>query len=115
MGHVIEPLVHDLAERFRFLEDELGKIVVPPEAETSRHRIHQIAARAKQRVDEVLNDPDFSRPEFAKNFYHTYKRLSELAQAIDEGPLFALSRFRMEDRFLTHVIHAACEECRFPE
>jgi hypothetical protein len=115
MGHVLEPLLHDLAERFRFLEDELGKIVVPPEAETSRNRIHQIAAKAKQRVDEVLNDPDFSRPEFAKNFYHTYKRLSELAQAIDEGPLFALSRFRMEDRFLTRLVQAACEEFRFPE
>ena len=94
MAHVLEPLLHDLAERFRFLEEELGKMVVPPEAEASRRQIHQIAAKAKKRVDAVFSDPDVSRPEFAKNFYHTYKRLSELAQAIDEGPLFALSRFR---------------------
>jgi len=66
-------------------------------------------------VDAVLSDPDVSRPEFAKNFYHTYKRLSELAQAIDEGPLFALSRFRMEDRFLTLVVRDACRECRYPD
>jgi len=115
MGHVLEPLLHDLAERFRFLEEELGKMVVPPEAEASRRQIHQIAAKAKKRVDAVLSDPDVSRPEFAKNFYHTYKRLSELAQAIDEGPLFALSRFRSEDRFLTRVVQAACGEFRFPE
>jgi hypothetical protein len=115
MGHVLEPLLHDLAERFRFLEEELGGMTVPPEAEASRKRIHQIAARAKKRVDAVLGDPDVSRPDFAKNFYHTYKRLSELAQAIDEGPLFALSRFRAEDRFLTHVVGEACREFRYPD
>lgn len=115
MGHVLEPLLHDLAERFRFLEDELGRMTVPPEVEASRKRIHQIAARAKKRVDAVLADPDVSRPEFAKNFYHTYKRLSELAQAIDEGPLFALSRFRIEDRFLTRVVREVCREFHYPE
>jgi hypothetical protein len=51
MGHVLEPLLHDLAERFRFLEEELGRMTVPPEAEASRKRIHQIAARAKKRVN----------------------------------------------------------------
>src|SRR5216683_2193050 len=66
MGHVLEPLLHDLAERFRFLEEELGRMTVPPEAEASRKRIHQIAARAKKRVDAVLADPDVSRPDFAK-------------------------------------------------
>ena len=115
MGHFLEPLLHDLAERFRFLEDELGHLTVPPEAESSRQRIHGIAARAKARVDAVLADPDISSSDFAKNFYHKYKRLSELAQAIDEGPLFALSRFRTEDRFLTNVVRDACREFQYPE
>jgi hypothetical protein len=61
-----------------------------------------------------LADPDIGRPEFAKNFYHTYKRLSELAQAVDEGPLFALSRFREQDRFLTKVLGMVCQEFAFP-
>ena len=115
MGHFLEPLLHDLAERFRFLEDELGQMTVPPEAESSRQRIHRIAARAKARVDAVLVDPDISSPDFAKNFYHKYKRLSELAQAIDEGPLFALSRFRAENRFLTNVVREACQGFAYPE
>jgi hypothetical protein len=115
MGHVLEPLLHDLAERFRFLEEELGRMSVPSEAEAARKRIHRIATRAKERVDSILADPDVSRPDFAKNFYHTYKRLSELAQAIDEGPLFALSRFREEDRFLTRVVGEACREFNYPE
>lgn len=88
-------------------------MTVPPEAEASRRQIHQLAVRAKLSVEAVLADPDVSRPEFAKNFYHTFKRLSELAQAIDEGPLFALSRFRDEDRFLTKVLEQACRDLRF--
>src|SRR5215470_15608545 len=115
MGHVLEPLLHDLAERFRFLEEELRQMTVPPEAEASRGRIHQLTARAKASVETVLGDPDVSRPEFAKNFYHTFKRLSEMAQLIDEGPLFVLSRFRNEDRFLTRVLVEACRDFDFPD
>lgn len=115
MGHFLEPLLHDLAERFRFLDDELGRMALPPEVEPLRQRIHQIAVRAKARVDSVLTDPDIASPDFAKNFYHKYKRLSELAQAIDEGPLFALSRFRAEDRFLTAVVRKACRAVKYPD
>ena len=103
MGHVLEPLLHDLAERFRFLEEELGKMVVPPEAEASRRQIHQIAAKAKKRVDAVLSDPDVSRPEFAKNFYHTYKRLSELAQAIEQGTARVVERGDRVTGYTTHL------------
>jgi hypothetical protein len=114
MSHVLEPLLHDLAERFRFLDHEMARLKVPPEAEPCRQRIHRLVSLAKNRIDSVLADPDIGRAEFAKNFYHTYKRLSELAQAVDEGPLFALSRFREEDRFLTKVLDAMCQEIPFP-
>ncbi len=114
MTHVLEPLLHDLAERFRFLDEEISKMQVPPEAESCRQRIHRLVSIGKNRIDSVLADPDIGRPEFAKNFYHTYKRLCELAQAVDEGPLFALSRFREEDRFLTRVLGAVCQEFSFP-
>ncbi len=114
MAHFLEPLLHDLAERFRFLDQEIIRIQVPPEAEPCRKRIHRLVRIAKGRIDSVLADPDIGRPEFAKNFHHTYKRLSELAQAVDEGPLFALSRFREEDRFLTKVLDTVCQEFAFP-
>ena len=114
MTHILEPLLHDLAERFRFLDAEISAIHLPPEAEPCRQRIHRLVVMAKGRIDSVLADPDIGRPDFANNFYHTYKRLSELAQAVDEGPLFALSRFRAEDRFLTKVVGTACQEVGFP-
>lgn len=114
MPHFLQPLLHDLAERFRFLDQEMVGMEVPPEAEPCRQRIHRLVQIAKGRIDSVLADPDIGRPEFAKNFYHTYKRLSELAQAVDEGPLFALSRFRDQDRFLTKVVGMVCQEFAFP-
>src|ERR1700674_4197220 len=106
MQHFLEPLLHDLAERFRFLEQEMANMQLPVEAEPCRQRIYRLVQIGKNRIDSILADPDVQRPEFAKNFYHTYKRLSELAQAVDEGPLFALSRFRDQDRFVTKVLGA---------
>jgi len=114
MANFLEPLLHDLAERFRFLDEELARIQAPSEAEPCRQQIQRLVSQGKARIDSVLTDPDIARPDFAKNFYHTFKRLSELAQAVEEGPLFALSRFRLEDRFLTRVVGAVCQEFAFP-
>jgi hypothetical protein len=114
MSSFLEPLLHDLAERFRFLDEELASIQAPSEAGPCRQQIQRLVSRGKARIDSVLTDPDIARPDFAKNFYHTFKRLSELAQAVEEGPLFALSRFRLEDRFLTRVVGAVCQEFAFP-
>jgi hypothetical protein len=114
MGHFLEPLLHDLAERFRFLDEELACLRLPPEAESCRRRILDRIQRDRRRIDGVLRDPDIGRPDFAKNFYHAYKRMSEFAQQVDEGPLFALSRFRREDRFLSRVVGTACGEFGFP-
>jgi hypothetical protein len=113
MSNFLEPLLHDLAEKFRFLDEELARTQAPPEAEPCRQQIRRLVSRGKARIESVLTDPDIGRPDFAKNFYHAFKRLSELAQVVEEGPLFALSRFRLEDRFLTRVVGAVCEECGF--
>ncbi len=115
MSNFLEPLLHDLAERFRFLNEELARIPAAPEAEPCRQQIQRLVSRGKARIDSVLADPDIARPDFAKNFYHTFKRLSELAQAVEEGPLFVLSRFRLDDRFLTRVVGAACQESGFSD
>lgn len=113
MSNFLEPLLHDLAERFRFLDEELARIQAPPEADPCRQQVRRLVSRGKTGIESVLTDPDIGRPDFAKNFYHTYKRLSELAQVVEEGPLFALSRFRLEDRFLTRVVGAVCQESGF--
>ena len=75
MGHFLEPLLHDLAERFRFLDEELACLRLPPEAESCRRRILDRIQRDRRRIDGVLRDPDIGRPDFAKNFYHAYKRM----------------------------------------
>ena len=113
MSNFLEPLLHNLAERFRFLDEELAKIQAPSEAEPCRQRIRRLVSQGKARIESVLTDLDIGKPDFAKNFYHTFKRLSELAQAVEEGPLFALSRFRLDDRFLTNVVGSVCQESGF--
>jgi len=115
MGHFLEPLLHDLAERFLFLDEEFAKLVLPPEAEPCRRKVYERIQRGRERIVEVLRDPDVARQEFAKNFYLVYKRLSEFVQQVEEGPLFALSRFRDEDRFLSRIVGAVCQEFRFPQ
>jgi hypothetical protein len=114
MPSFLGPLLHDLAERYRFLDQELAGLQLPPEAEGCRKRIHHLVQRGKRQIDRVLLDPDMNRRDFAKNFYHSYKRLSELAQGVDEGPLLVFSRFREGDRFLTRVIAKMCRDSGFP-
>ncbi len=97
------------------MNEELARIPAAPEAERCRQQIQRLVSRGKSRIDSVLTDPDIARPDFAKNFYHTFKRLSELAQAVEEGPLFALSRFRLDDRFLTKVVGLVCQESGFSD
>ncbi len=115
MPNFLEPLLHDLAERFRFLDEELARTQPPPEAEPCRQRIRRLVSHGRARIESVLTDPDIGKPDFAKNFYHTFKRLAELAQVVEEGPLFALTRFRLEDRFLTRVVGAVCQECGYSD
>jgi hypothetical protein len=114
MGHLLEPLLHDLADRLLFLGEEIAKLILPPETEPYRRKICERIQHGRARIAEILRDPDSARPEFAKNFYLVYKRLSEFVQQVEEGPFFVLSRFRDEDRFLSRVVGTACKEFSFP-
>jgi hypothetical protein len=65
-------------------------------------------------IESFLDDPGLAQPELARNNYHAYKRLSEYAQVLDEGPVSALSRFQSRDLFLTRLVAAMCDEFAFP-
>ena len=113
MANFLNVLLHDLSEKFVFLGQELSRIQPLPEMAAYRQRIQHLVTRGKVGIDSILADPDLANPQFHKYFYRTFKRLSDFAQAVEEGPLLVLDRFRPEDRFLIRVVAEVCQECGF--
>jgi hypothetical protein len=66
------------------------------------------------RIVNLLRDPGIQHPQFAKNYYYDYKRLAELVQAMEEGPVLALGRFSTEDRMVTMLVQRICDEAGYP-
>jgi hypothetical protein len=49
-----------------------------------------------------------------RNYYHDYKRLSELLFNIEAGPVVALKHFEDDDRDITRIVARMCQEIGFP-
>ena len=115
MSALLEQLLYDLLQRYRFLRDELASVQgLRPEVLTYRDGFLTRVDTCIRVTEGLLDDPDLSQTSFARNNFHIYKRLSELAQAIDEGPVFALKRFSSSDLFLTRLVAGMCSEFGFP-
>jgi hypothetical protein len=116
MASLLHHLLHDVAQRCSYLTSELDRVKagLPPEARTYRDKMAARLQRAAQHVARLLNDPGIQHPQFAKNYHYDYKRLAELVQAMEEGPVLALGRFSAEDRMVTMAVHRICEETGYP-
>jgi len=116
MAALLEQLLHDLLQRYRFLREDLVSVSagITPEVLAYRDRLQARVERSVAAIEGLLADPDLSDPSFARNIFHIYKRLSEFAQAADEGPVLALSRFAARDLFLTRLVAEMCREFGFP-
>ncbi len=115
MPALLEQLLHDLLQRYRFLRDELASVQgLAAEVLAYRDQFLTRLDTCIGAIDGLLSDPDLSQPSFARNNFHIYKRFSEFAQAVDEGPVFALKRFGSSDLFLTRLVAGVCREFGFP-
>lgn len=115
MSTLFEQLFHDLLQRCRFLGSELAAVSIEaPEIVAYRDRIHKQIDRSIAVIESLIDDLQFAEPDFARNIYHAYKRLSEYTQFADEGPVSALSRFQPRDLFLTRLVAAMCAEFDLP-
>ena len=115
MTTLFEQLFHDLLQRYRFLKGELAAVSIQaPEIVSYRDRIQRQIERSIAVIESLLEDIELAEPDFARNIYHAYKRLSEYAQFADEGPVSALSRFQARDLFLTRLVAAMCAEFDLP-
>lgn len=116
MPTLLEQLLHDLLQRYRFLLRELMDVSprfaidILAYRDEFQRRVEKSAAA----IEDLLQDPVLVQPSFARNIFHIYKRLAEFAQAADEGPVFALSRFSPRDLFLTRLVAEMCSESGFP-
>ena len=88
MGHLLEPLLHDLAERLLFLDEEIAKLVLPPEAEPCRRKICERIQHGRERIAETLRDPDSTRLEFSEEFLLQVQAAVRICPASRGGPLF---------------------------
>lgn len=115
MPSLLEQLLHDLLQRYRFLSNEVASLAaLAPDVAGYRDRIKKQLDRSAIVIEALLADPDLTQPSFARNMFHSYKRLSEYAQFADEGPVSALSRFQPRDLFLTRLVAEMCRESGFP-
>lgn len=115
MTTLLEQLFHDLAQRYRFLSGEVSAVSSTiPEVIAYKDRIKKQIDRSLDIIESFIDDPGLSKPELARNNYHAYKRLSEYAQVLDEGPVSALTRFQARDLFLTRLVSTMCNEFTFP-
>jgi hypothetical protein len=115
MTLLLEQLFCDLLQRYRFLGAELATASISdPIIVAYRDRILRQIERSITNIESLLDDPDLAQPDFARNIFHAFKRLSEIAQVADEGPVSALSRFQPRDLFLTRLVAGMCTEFDFP-
>lgn len=115
MTKLLNQLFYDLLQRYRFLRDELADVTIAAaDIAAYRDRLLKQIERSIEVVQSLIDDLDQMQPEFARNMYHAYKRLTEYAQLADEGPVSTLSRFLPRDLFLTRLVAAMCDEFNFP-
>ncbi len=116
MASLLHQLLHDVGQRCSYLISELDRVKanLPPEAHAYRDKMAALLQWAARHVSTLLNDPGIQNPHFARNYYYDYKRLAELVQAMEEGPVLALGRYSAEDRMVTMVVQRICDETGYP-
>ena len=55
-----------------------------------------------------------NHPLLVRNYYHHYKRLSELVFNLEAGPVTALKHFEDDDRDITRIVGRMCQEIGYP-
>jgi hypothetical protein len=115
MSSLLHELLHDLRQRCGHLLEELRKLdKLHEEARPYRDKTEMRVERAGQHIETLLADPDLNHPLLVRNYYHDYKRLSEMVFNLESGPVTALKHFEDDDRDITRVVARICQEIGYP-
>ena len=91
MSSLLHQLLHDLRQRCSHLLEELRKL--DHLQDEARHYCDQTQRRVERTasiIDQFLTDPGLNHPLLVRNYYHDYKRLSEIVFNFEAGPVIAL-------------------------
>jgi hypothetical protein len=115
MSSLLHELLHDLRQRCSHLLEELRKLdKLHAEARPYRDKIERRIDRAGQLIDAFIANPDLNHPLLVRNYYHDYKRLSEMVFNLEAGPVTALKHFEDDDRDITRIVARMCQEIGYP-
>ena len=121
MSSLLHYFLHDLRQRCVHLQKEFQQLkdlppdeALPPEAQGYLGKWATLVERAGQLIDQLLKDPGLNHPKLVRNYYHDYKRLSELLFNIEAGPVLALKHFDDDDQDITRIVGRMCLETGFP-
>jgi len=115
MSSLLHELLHDLRQRCSHLREELRKLEqLHEEARPYRDNTLKRVERAENIIGALLADPDLNHALLARNYYHDYKRLSEMVFNLEAGPVTALKHFGNDDRNITRIVTRICQEIRYP-
>jgi hypothetical protein len=115
MSSLLHELLHDLRQRCSHLLEELRKLAgLHAEARLYRDKIEKQVERAGQVIELFIADPGLNHPLLVRNYYHDYKRLSELVFNLEAGPVTALKHFEDDDGDITRIVARICQEIGYP-
>jgi hypothetical protein len=115
MSSLLHELLHDLRQRCCHLLEELKKLDrLHDEARPYRDSTEKRVERAGQLIEAILVDPGLNHPLLVRNYYHDYKRLSEMVFNLEAGPITALKHFEDDDRDITRIVARICQEIGYP-
>jgi hypothetical protein len=112
---LLHGLLKDLLQRCHRLKQELTSLVsLPMEVSPYKEWVLNFVQVTEKRIEYLLEDPDIRDRGLAKNYYHAYKRLSEIVWRLEWRPILALTRYSERDRLATLICHQIAEEINFP-
>ncbi len=116
MASLVHSLLFDTKQRCLFLLGQLERLKasVSNEAADYRSTMEELVRKALAAIEATLVDPGVREPQLARNFYYKYKRLAELLQGMEMGPVVALSRYNEQDKLATRIVHRICKEIGYP-
>jgi hypothetical protein len=113
---VLDHLFRDLQNRLAQLDADLSAQLsdLPSYAASYARKLQGQLSRSRAVIERSLADPQLTEPRLARYYYGIYRRLAELVDTAESGPVLVLSRFEAGERYLSALVQRICAEIAYP-